>query len=65
MPNNGVEKRKNPSVENLVGGGDSVSIGKFEANVIDFLGHTLGHTAYHLPEADMAFVGDALFALGC
>jgi hydroxyacylglutathione hydrolase len=28
-------------------------------------GHTLGHVAYHLPAAGIAFVGDALFALGC
>jgi hydroxyacylglutathione hydrolase len=28
-------------------------------------GHTLGHIAYHLPDAALAFVGDALFALGC
>ena len=25
----------------------------------------LGHIAYHLPDAALAFVGDALFALGC
>jgi glyoxylase-like metal-dependent hydrolase (beta-lactamase superfamily II) len=28
-------------------------------------GHTLGHVAYHLPAAGVAFVGDSLFALGC
>jgi hydroxyacylglutathione hydrolase len=25
----------------------------------------MGHVAYHLPSAGIAFVGDALFALGC
>ena len=25
----------------------------------------MGHIAYHLPEAGIAFVGDSLFALGC
>ena len=25
----------------------------------------MGHIAYHLPEAALAFVGDAVFALGC
>jgi hydroxyacylglutathione hydrolase len=33
--------------------------------VIDVGGHTLGHVAYHLPAAGIAFTGDALFALGC
>ena len=33
--------------------------------MIDVGGHTNGHIAYHLPEAGLAFVGDAVFALGC
>jgi hydroxyacylglutathione hydrolase len=33
--------------------------------VIDVGGHTMGHIAYHLADAGIAFVGDALFALGC
>jgi len=45
--------------------GDKVAIGAFTAHVIDVGGHTMGHIAYHLPEAGLAFVGDALFALGC
>ena len=35
------------------------------AKVIDVPGHTLGHIAYYLVSEDVAFVGDALFALGC
>ena len=38
---------------------------RWEAKVIDVGGHTMGHVAYHLPEAGIAFVGDSLFALGC
>lgn len=45
--------------------GDTVSIGAHEAQVIDVGGHTLGHIAYHLPQDDLAFVGDSVFALGC
>ena len=37
----------------------------WEAEVIDVGGHTLGHIAYYLPAAEIAFVGDSLFALGC
>lgn len=44
---------------------DMVALGAFSAQVIDVGGHTLGHIAYHLPEAAVAFVGDALFPLGC
>lgn len=53
------------AVDRTVGQGDVVALGAFKADVIDVGGHTLGHIAYHLPEAGLAFVGDALFALGC
>lgn len=52
-------------IDRAVGQGDTVGIGTFTAQVIDVGGHTMGHIAYHLPEAGMAFVGDAVFALGC
>jgi hydroxyacylglutathione hydrolase len=51
--------------ERVIGHGDTVPIGAFTAAVIDVSGHTNGHIAYHLPEAGIAFVGDAVFALGC
>ncbi len=46
-------------------GGDRVMLGGFEAAVIDVGGHTNGHIAFHLAAAQVAFVGDSLFALGC
>ncbi|WP_336986241.1 hydroxyacylglutathione hydrolase [Altererythrobacter aquiaggeris] len=49
----------------IVAHGDTVSLGRHTANVIDVSGHTNGHIAYHLPEAGVAFIGDAVFALGC
>ena len=52
-------------IDRTVGHGDTVSLGEHEAKVIDVGGHTMGHIAYHLPEDDIAFVGDSLFALGC
>jgi hydroxyacylglutathione hydrolase len=51
--------------DRVVAHGDSVSLGAFTAQVIDVSGHTNGHVAFHLPEAGVAFVGDAVFALGC
>lgn len=53
------------AVDSTVAGGDTVRLGAWTAHVIDVGGHTLGHVAYHLPEAALAFVGDSLFALGC
>lgn len=53
------------AVDRTVAQGDSVTLGCLRAEVIDVGGHTLGHVAYHLPEATVAFVGDALFPLGC
>jgi hydroxyacylglutathione hydrolase len=52
-------------IDRTVVNGDTVELGKWQAQVIDVGGHTMGHVAYHLPEADIAFVGDSLFALGC
>lgn len=52
-------------IDRTVSGGDDVMIGAHAARVIDVGGHTNGHIAYHLPDSRIAFVGDALFALGC
>ena len=51
--------------DRVIAHGDPVSLGAHGATVIDVGGHTNGHIAYHLPEAGIAFVGDAVFALGC
>ena len=59
------EAEKIGHIDEAVGQGDVVSLGKWQAGVIDVGGHTSGHIAYHLPEAAIAFVGDAVFALGC
>jgi len=59
------EADKIPGIDRAVGGGDSVSLGQLEARILDVPGHTLGHIAYHVAAAKTAFVGDAVFALGC
>ena len=45
--------------------GDRVAVGSLEAEVWGVPGHTLGHIAFVLPSAGLAFVGDTLFAGGC
>ncbi|MFN3553942.1 MAG: hydroxyacylglutathione hydrolase [Novosphingobium meiothermophilum] len=52
-------------IDGQVALGVVIALGSISANVIDVGGHTLGHIAYHLPEANGAFVGDSLFPLGC
>ena len=52
-------------VDRTVRDGDLIKLGDHTAQIIDVGGHTMGHIAYFLPESGIAFVGDALFALGC
>jgi hydroxyacylglutathione hydrolase len=60
-----VDAPKIAGVDREVNHGDTVALGDWIAEVIDVGGHTMGHIAYHLPQAQIAFVGDSLFALGC
>jgi len=59
------EADKIPAIDQTVGMGDTVTLGNLTAHILDVPGHTLGHIAYHLPSETTAFVGDAVFALGC
>jgi hydroxyacylglutathione hydrolase len=52
-------------VTRVVKTGETVTLGASQARVIDVGGHTLGHIAYVFDADKVAFVGDALFALGC
>lgn len=42
-------------------GGDTVTVGECELNVVHCPGHTPGHVIFHSREADLALVGDVLF----
>jgi hydroxyacylglutathione hydrolase len=52
-------------VTRVIKPGDTVLLGESHARVLDVGGHTLGHIAYVFDADSVAFVGDALFALGC
>jgi hydroxyacylglutathione hydrolase len=60
-----IDAPKIEGVDRTLVDGDVVRLGTHDARVIDVGGHTMGHVAYHLPDAEIAFVGDSLFALGC
>lgn len=51
--------------DRIVDEGDTVRLGDNVARVLNVGGHTLGHIAYVFDEEHVAFVGDALFSLGC
>lgn len=59
------EAEKIPGIEVQARGGDQIAIGGYLVHVFDVPGHTLGHIGYFVPETKDAFVGDAVFALGC
>ena len=60
-----IDAPKIEGVDRTLVDGDVVRLGVHDAHAIDVGGHTMGHIAYHLPDAGIAFVGDSLFALGC
>lgn len=51
--------------DHVLNEGDVIMLGAHTARVIDVGGHTLGHIAYVFDDDRVAFVGDAIFALGC
>jgi len=59
------EAAKIPAVDEAVGGGDTVTVGTLEAQVIATPGHTLGQINYYFPAAKLLFAGDTLFSIGC
>ena len=54
-----------PELNVSVREGDTVALGALRARVIDVPGHTVGHIAFHVPQARAAFTADSLMALGC
>lgn len=45
--------------------GDQITVCGQITNVMDVSGHTVGHIAYHMPDAGLVFTADSLMALGC
>ena len=54
-----------PELERSVKPGDTVSLGRSTARVIDSPGHTRGHIAFYFPDGAVLICGDTLFSLGC
>lgn len=54
-----------PPLDRAVAEGDTFTFAGEPVHVIDVSGHTVGHIAYHMPGAGLAFTGDSLMAMGC
>jgi hydroxyacylglutathione hydrolase len=59
------EAARIPGLDVAVVENDTISLGATSFVVIETPGHTLGHVTYWIQEANVAFVGDTLFAMGC
>lgn len=54
-----------PPLDLQVAEGDTITVCGQITHVIDVSGHTIGHIAFHMPDAGYAFTADSLMALGC
>ncbi|WP_368660695.1 hydroxyacylglutathione hydrolase [Paracoccus sp. (in: a-proteobacteria)] len=54
-----------PSLDRALETGDWTEACGQSVHVIDVPGHTVGHVAFHLPDAGMVFTADSLMAMGC
>jgi len=54
-----------PPLDAALRPGDKAALGESRAVVIDVSGHTVGHVAFHFPQAQAVFTADSLFRLGC
>jgi len=61
----GPEQAAIPARDTTHSGGDSFDFAGHSVDVIHTPGHTDEHIIYHIPSAEIAFVGDTIFALGC
>lgn len=59
------EAAKLPPLDRGLSDGDRGGTGEALTVALAVPGHTLGHLAYHFPNAGAVFTGDSLMALGC
>jgi hydroxyacylglutathione hydrolase len=62
---NSADATRLPPLDRSVTPGTQESFAGEAVEVVDVPGHTIGHIAYHLPDAEMLFSGDSLMSLGC
>lgn len=62
---NAADARRLPALDAPVSDGESFDFAGHAVLVLDVSGHTVGHIAFHIPDARAAFTADSLMALGC
>jgi hydroxyacylglutathione hydrolase len=59
------EAARIPGIDTEVAEGSAFRLGGYTVEVLDTPGHTLGHISFVIRQANVAFVGDTAFAMGC
>ena len=59
------DEKRMPRLDRAVNDGETFDFAGHAVHVMDVSGHTIGHIAYHVPDAQAVFTGDSLMALGC
>jgi hydroxyacylglutathione hydrolase len=54
-----------PPLDSAVEEGDTIDFSGHKIEVMDVSGHTVGHLAFYVPDAQAAFTADSLMACGC
>ena len=62
---NAADAKRLPALDRQVRGGETFTFAGHDVHVIDVSGHTIGHLAFHVPDANAVFTADSLMALGC
>ena len=62
---NAADAHRLPPLDLALDPGMTFTIGAEVVHVIDVPGHTVGHVAFHIPSAKLAFTADSLMAFGC
>lgn len=59
------DQHRLPALDLALEDGDRFDLLGAEVRTIEVSGHTIGHLAFHMPDANAAFTADSLMALGC
>ena len=59
------DNKRIPGIDIMLEEGDIFSVGKYNFEVIDVPGHTLGHISFYCKNEHILFCGDTLFSFGC
>ena len=57
--------RRLPALDVELSDGVPFTFAGSDVHVMDVSGHTVGHIAFHVPDANAVFTADSLMALGC